>query len=158
MNPERIIQQLDMQPHPEGGYYKETYRAAEVINTADGRKRNVSTAIYYMLTGGDKSHLHRLKSDEAWFFHQGETLEIVIIEDGILRSVLLGNAIENGEVPQVTIPAGAWFGARLKAGKGYALVSCTVAPGFVFEDFEMGRKEDFASMNIDWKEIKELVL
>ncbi len=139
MTAEKIIQHLSMLPHPEGGYYKETYRCAERMTTTDGRERNVCTAIYYLLQDEEKSRFHRIKSDEIWLFHQGQTLEIVMLEDGVQRSVFLGNDVENGEVPQAVVPAGAWFGAGLKEGKGYALVSCTVAPGFDFEDFELAK-------------------
>lgn len=143
MNPEEIIANLNLQPHPEGGYYRETYRAEEEIALADGKKRNTSTGIYYLLKDGDKSHLHRLSSDEIWLFHQGEPLEIVMIhEDGRYEIETLGNQLEQNEIPQVVIKANVWFGARLKSGKGYALVSCIVAPGFDFEDFEMGKKEE----------------
>ncbi len=137
MTAEKIIQHLGLLPHPEGGYYRETYRSTERMTTADGRQRSVCTAIYYLLRDDEKSQLHRIKSDGIWHFHRGQALEIVLLEDGIQRSILLGCDVERGEVPQAVVPAGAWFGAGLKEGKGYALVSCTVAPGFDFEDFEM---------------------
>lgn len=142
MNVRMLIQKFGLQPHPEGGFYKETYRTKEMIKTKDGRTRNIGTAIYYLLEDDNKSHFHRLKSDELWFFHQGNTLEIVLIEDEKLSTINLGNEVEKEEVAQTIIPANTWFAAKVKSGKGYALVSCTVSPGFDFIDFEMGKKED----------------
>lgn len=129
-----------MQPHPEGGYYKETYRSADLVNNAEGNQRNISTAIYFLLENQQKSHLHKIKSDELWFHHQGETLEIISIQNGELVRTYLGSDLDAGEVLQATIPANTWFGLKVKNGNGFALVSCTVAPGFDFSDFEMSHK------------------
>jgi uncharacterized protein len=146
MNAEKIIQELQMQKHPEGGYYKETYRCNDTINISD-KKRNISTAIYFLLENDDKSHFHRIKSDELWFFHQGNALEILIIENNNLRTITLGNDLVNGETPQTMVPANCWFASRLKNKTGYGLVSCTVAPGFDFEDFEMAQKTKLISQH-----------
>ena len=134
---EQIIKSLKLLPHPEGGYYREMYRAEQKINLDDGKIRNVCTAIYYLLENEDKSRFHRIASDELWFFHQGNPLEILSIQNGQLIKTVLGNNFENGEVPQTVIPAYTWFASRIKNSKGYALVSCTVAPGFDFADFEL---------------------
>ncbi|SKB29595.1 cupin domain-containing protein [Daejeonella lutea] len=142
MTANEIIRNLNLLPHPEGGYYKETYRSAETHRKPGGDERNISTAIYFLLENGDKSHFHRIKSDEMWFFHQGEPLEIVSIQNGGLVSVTLGNDLARGEVPQAMVPANTWFGSRVKSGKGYALVSCTVSPGFDFNDFQMADREE----------------
>jgi len=136
-----LIKKLKLEPHPEGGYYKETYRCEQEIPVRS-KQRNVSTAIYFLLENDNKSHFHKIKSDELWFYHQGETLEILLIENGELRSIFLGNNVTAGEVPQAMVPANTWFASRMKYAKGYALVSCTVAPGFDFEDFEMGKKSE----------------
>ncbi len=135
-----IIRHLNLLPHPEGGYYRETYRSAGQLPTADGQTRSVSTAIYYLLENDDKSHFHRIKSDELWFFHQGQALEIVVLDGSEARIITLGSDFANGEVPQAVVPAHAWFGARLRHAAGFALVSCTVAPGFDFHDFELARR------------------
>ncbi|MDF2455353.1 MAG: hypothetical protein K0R51_1346 [Cytophagaceae bacterium] len=137
------INKLTLLPHPEGGYYKETYRSAEdsAFMGFDG-KRNISTAIFFLLQGKDKSHFHRIQSDELWFFHEGEALEIFILRDKKVEVIALGKNADQGEQLQAVIPAGLWFGARLKSPDGYALVSCTVAPGFDFRDFELGKKEE----------------
>ncbi len=145
MTAKRLIQTLQLQPHPEGGFYRETYRTEEKITTVDGKVRNIGTAIYFLLEDEDKSHFHRILSDELWFFHQGEPMEIMMIQDGKLHTSLLGNNIEQGEVPQLIIPANIWFAARVKDSKGYALVSCTVSPGFDFADFELANKKDLIS-------------
>jgi predicted cupin superfamily sugar epimerase len=143
MNANYWIEQLHLLPHPEGGYYKETYRCQEEIeaNGFEG-KRNTSTAIYFLLEGKNKSHFHRILSDEIWFFHEGDTLEILVLRNDSVECLLLGKDIAQGEAWQVVIPAGVWFAARLKDQQGYALVSCTVAPGFDFRDFELGRKKE----------------
>ena len=145
MNYKNIIEELQLQPHPEGGFYAETYRSSAFALNQNGEKRNLSTAIYFLLHDTNKSNFHRIQSDELWFFHQGEPIEIVTIQDGKARSIILGNAIEKGELPQATIPANTWFGSKLKDGKGYALVSCTVAPGFDFLDFELAEREKLAN-------------
>jgi len=133
------INKLQMTAHPEGGFYKETYRSADEIETAMGT-RIISTAIYFLLQDLQKSHFHKIKSDEQWFHHLGETLEISYILNNKLHQIHLGNNPENGEVLQATIPANTWFASRLKNGSGFGLVSCTVAPGFDFRDFEMAKK------------------
>ncbi len=91
MNAKYLIEKLQLQPHPEGGYYRETFRSEQIVTTGEGNFRNVSTAIYYLLENENKSHFHRIKSDESWFFHQGECLEIVSLYDGELKTIWLGN-------------------------------------------------------------------
>jgi predicted cupin superfamily sugar epimerase len=140
-----IIEQLQLQPHPEGGFYKETYRAGFSISSPDNKQRNISTAIYYLLQDADKSHFHRIKSDECWFFHEGQPLEILTIQDGQLVTITLGKNLHEGETLQAVIPAGIWFAARVKSGTGFGLVSCTVAPGFDFADFEMAERAHLSS-------------
>ena len=137
MNAKDIISKLELQPHPEGGFYKETYRSGQSITVDNGKIRNVSTAIFYLLENKDKSNFHRIESDELWFFHSGEPLEIVYILNDQQFTIVLGNNIDMGEVLQAMIPANTWFGSKIKTGIGYSLVSCTVAPGFDFADFEI---------------------
>ncbi|MDR0988450.1 MAG: cupin domain-containing protein [Prevotellaceae bacterium] len=156
MEPSKLISELQLQPHPEGGYYRETYRSDETLLTPDGRIRNFSTAIYYLMCGDNCSHLHRIRSDEVWHVYCGEAVELVIIEAGVLRIELLGHNTAAGERPQAVAPRGAWFGARLRSGKGEALVGCTVSPGFLFEDFELGRPDDFRHLAC-YEQIKELI-
>lgn len=138
-----LIGALGLIKHPEGGWFRETYRSAgQIPGTAlpeyfDG-PRSCCTAIYFLLEQGDCSALHRIKSDELWFFHGGASLTIhLLAADGSHAAIRLGAAIETGEVLQATVPAGTWFGAEVNGAGEYALVSCTVAPGFDFADFEM---------------------
>ncbi|MEO7988700.1 MAG: cupin domain-containing protein [Chryseolinea sp.] len=146
MNSNTLIQTLQLQPHPEGGFYKETYRSNQSVTNNEGQSRNVSTAIYYLLENEDKSHFHRIKSDELWYFHQGQALEIVSIQNNNLVTILLGNDLSKGEVPQAMIPANTWFASKVKNDVGFSLVSCSVAPGFDFADFEMAKRQDLIQL------------
>jgi predicted cupin superfamily sugar epimerase len=129
------IEHLNLVPHPEGGYYKETYRSVSEIETGSSAIR--TTSIYFLLQNEEKSHLHRIKSDEQWYYHDGNVLEILVLYKGVLTIQLLGKDLQNGEVLHFTVPAGAWFGSRVQHEKGFVLVSCVVAPGFDFKDFEL---------------------
>ena len=154
MNGREIVQKLGLLEHPEGGFYKETYRSSFSIETDKNTIRNISTAIYFLLENDNISLFHRIQSDELWFFHQGEPLEIVFIQDGVLNTIILGNRLENGEVPQATIPANTWFASSVKHLKGFSLVSCTVAPGFDFADFELANREDLIN---EFPNLKETI-
>jgi predicted cupin superfamily sugar epimerase len=154
MDSKEIVQILGLQAHPEGGFYKETYRSSCSMKTEQNSIRNVCTAIYFLLENDNISLFHRIQSDELWFFHQGEPLEIVFIKEGILNSIILGNSFENGEVPQATIPANTWFASSVKQRKGYSLVSCTVAPGFDFADFELASRENLSK---EFPHLKEVI-
>lgn len=140
---EILIEKLDLIPHPEGGYYRETYRSKEVIR---GDKKNgfplgrsYGTAIYYLLEGTDISRFHRIKSDETWHFYEGTSASIHIIHpDGQYETLYLGSDIEAGYQFQHVVPANSWFGVSVVKPSGYLLAGCTVAPGFDFNDFEIG--------------------
>ncbi|HQQ96844.1 MAG TPA: cupin domain-containing protein [Cyclobacteriaceae bacterium] len=140
MSASTIIEQLHLKPHPEGGYYRETFRATDTVRNAGGNLRAAGTAIYYLLEDHDVSHFHRLSADELWFFHEGAPLEILTLQGGGVHTICLGNNLSDGQAFQAVIPASTWFAARLKGGKGYSLVSCTVAPGFDFADFELATR------------------
>lgn len=132
------IEQLNLLPHPEGGYYKTVPQPAEQITTEDQRERPLYTSIYFLLSQESPSHFHRLKSDEIWYFHAGETLTIhLLYPDGHYEQVKLGTSIENKEVLQYTVPKGVIFGSSIEENGDYALVSCMVAPGFDYQDFEL---------------------
>jgi predicted cupin superfamily sugar epimerase len=152
MNGKEIVRKLGLLAHPEGGFYRETYRSAQKITTDGNEIRNISTAIYFLLENDNRSLFHRIQSDELWFFHQGEPLEIVFIKDRVLNTIILGNRFDDGEVLQATIPANTWFASGVKNSNGYSLVSCTVAPGFDFADFEMAKREDLIQEYPDLKE------
>jgi predicted cupin superfamily sugar epimerase len=142
------IDGLRLERHPEGGYYRETYRAAERVAKGAlpqrfGGDRAFSTAIYFLLAGNDFSALHRIKSDEVWHFYDGAPLTVHVIDlEGRYSAVKLGRSLEDGQVPQAVVRAGCLFGASVVDRRSYALVGCTVAPGFDFADFELPRRED----------------
>lgn len=130
--PDEIIRLLDLRPHPEGGFYRETFRDAP----AEGG-RGASTAIYYLLREGDVSAWHRVRdAAEVWHHYAGGPLELSLSPDGRRReTVRLGTDLAAGERPQAVVPAGVWQAARPLGG--WVLVGCTVAPGFDFAAFEM---------------------
>lgn len=140
------IRHLSLQPHPEGGYFAETYRSAEVLPQPAlparfSGDRALSTAIYFLLEGTQFSALHRIRADELWHFYTGESLHVVVLTPaGTPYTIRLGPDAAAGEVFQAVVPAGSWFGSYLPGGTGFALVGCTVAPGFDFADFELGTR------------------
>ena len=142
------IETLDLQRHPEGGYYRETYRStedvsAEALPDRFPGARSLSTAITFLLPGNEFSALHRIRSDEVWHHYAGSALTVHVIDpDGTYRQMKLGKDPQAGEGPQSTVPAGCWFGATVDDGGSCALVGCTVSPGFDFEDFELAVRSD----------------
>lgn len=141
------VRHLDLQPHPEGGFFRETYRSAETfVPKGFEGQRNYCTAIYFLITKGNFSALHRIKSDETWHFYGGDPLEVIEISpEGQLIRTNIGNNPLKGETPQYTVPAGHWFGSRVLGDGDYSLVGCTVAPGFDFADFEMAERDSLLS-------------
>ena len=141
---------LGLEPHPEGGYFRETYRAGETVQTPRGM-RAASTAILFLVTASARSRLHRIASDELWVFQGGRSLELVMLPPGGgLQRHVLGDAAAPDPLaasPQALVPAGSWQGARLAGGphlpapRAWALVSCIVSPGFEYEDFELGERD-----------------
>ena len=141
------IDRLGLMAHPEGGFYKETYRSSENIQVCGlpsrfDSPRSFSTAIYFLLRSQDKSIFHRIKSDELWHFHFGAPLNIYVLHQEKLSVLKLGSGIDNHESLQVAIPANRWFGAKVSTPNNYTLASCTVAPGFDFKDFRIGKREE----------------
>lgn len=147
MTAEQLIQQLQLQPHPEGGFYKEIYRSEGSIPATSlpanfGGDRHYATSIYYLLQQGDFSAFHRIKSDEIWHFYAGGRLRLHVIDaDGGYQLLQLGAAPEAGTQFQVVMPAGVWFAAEPAPETVFTLAGCTVSPGFDFRDFEMAKKE-----------------
>jgi predicted cupin superfamily sugar epimerase len=126
-----IIAALGLQRHPEGGWFRETFRAASL---ASGR--GASTAIYYLLQAGEISHWHRVDADELWHFYAGEPLELSLSADGAaIRRHVLGRDLAREQTPQIIVPAGVWQSARPLGA--FTLVGCTVAPAFEFSGFEL---------------------
>jgi len=135
-----LIEALHLLPHPERGFYAETYRAAVRVHASShGGERSASTAIYFLVTSDQPvTSLHRLKSDEVFHLYEGGPVDIVRLgADGTSDVARLGLDLTAGERPQVVVPAGTWFGTVLAAGSPLALMGCTVAPGFEFGDFEL---------------------
>lgn len=134
-----LIKELNLQPHPEGGWYAEMYRSEQTVN---GGIRNLVTSIYFLLTSENVSRFHRIKSDELWYFHQGSTVSVHTLDENGHTVHKLGNDFSNGEQPYLLVKANTIFGSSLDIPDSFALVSCAVAPGFDFKDFELFTKEE----------------
>lgn len=158
MTAEDLIRQLKLEPHPaEGGYFVETYRSLLPI-PAHGSMRAASTCIFYLLTPDTCSALHRLASDEIFHFYLGDPVEMLLLHpDGRGEEIVLGQDLTAGQRLQVVVPLGVWQGARLRDGGRYALMGCTVAPGFDYRDYEHGRPATLAAQYPAWhKQIERL--
>lgn len=142
------IDRLKLAPHPEGGYFRQTYAAETNFTRAClpagfTGSRPSSTAIYFLLQEGDFSAFHRIRSDELWHFYTGDSLEVLVIgEHGALEIIRLGADLDDGQTLQAAVRSGNWFAARLPEGGSFALVGCTVSPGFHFDDFELASRND----------------
>lgn len=140
---EQLVEHFQLLPHPEGGFFAETYRSKESINQSAlperfSGSRSFSTSIYFLLDQGNFSAFHRIKSDECWHFYAGQTLLIYILNaEAILTIVRLGSNIAAGEVYQYVVTAGCWFASEPAPQSLFSFVGCTVAPGFDFADFEL---------------------
>lgn len=167
MQASSFIDAFHMLPHPEGGYYAETYRAGETIAQGAlparfGGDRPFSTAIYFLLENQNRSALHRIQSDEVWHFYAGGPLLIYVIEPtaGTLSVIRLGNRPDRGEVFQAVVPAGSWFGAKPLGEPNapyFSLVGCTVAPGFDFADFVLADSDELLAQFPQHKAVIELL-
>ena len=148
------VSHLGLASHPEGGYFREVYRSAELVASAHlpdrfPGARNFATSIYYLLEAGDFSTFHRIKSDETWHFYAGGPLELHMVQGESHSIVIIGNRPDRGELLQYTVPHGVWFASRPLAGTSYSLLGCTVSPGFDFGDFEMGTPDQVLSERRD---------
>src|SRR4030095_7948224 len=155
-----LIRQYGLEPHPEGGWYKQTYKsneqiAADALPERFGANRAFSTAIYFLLEKGNFSAFHRIKSDECWHFYAGDLLLIYIIEqDGDLKVISLGNELEKGQSFQYVVAANCWFATRPAPGSEYCFVGCTVSPGFEFKDLELA---DAAELSVVYPQHKSII-
>jgi uncharacterized protein len=157
MTADDVKKLLGLRPHPrEGGWYVRTYEAAETVGAeayGDRRyagTRRTGTAIYYLLEPETFSEMHRLKSDEVFHFYAGEAVEMLqLTANGEGATVVIGNDLLSGQRPQVVVERGVWQGSRLVDGGRWALLGCTVSPGFEFEDYEAGSRERLCA---DWPE------
>lgn len=160
MNAKDLINKYEMLAHPEGGWYKETYRSEEQINTNALPERFTgnrcfSTAIYFLMEKGNFSAFHRIKGDECWHFYAGQTLLIYVIDNsGNLEIVKLGNNIEMGEQFQYVVPANCWFASRPADESDFSFVGCTVAPGFDFADFELAYED---TLSLQYPQHKSII-
>lgn len=162
MTADEVKKILNLAPHPrEGGFYLRTYESGEMLAPevfADGRygsARHTGTAIYYLLEPGTFSEMHRLLSDEIFHFYAGDAVEMLQLrQDGSGSMIRIGNRFDMGEHPQVVVPRGVWQGSRLAAGGSWALLGCTVSPGFDFADYEAGVREYLCA---GWPEFSNLI-
>lgn len=160
-NAELYIKTLNMQKHIEGGYFVETFRSHYTVSDKDlsgnfyGR-RQLMTSIYFLLEGKDVSKLHKVKGDEIWFFHDGSSVIIELIDkNGEIATRIMGKDVSRGELPQVIIPSDTWFTAKISEDNSYVLLGCTVAPGFEFDDFELA---DPSKIITDFPHLKQFIL
>jgi len=144
-----LIEKYKMQPHPEGGYYVESFRSDQEILVNNNQTRKASTAIYFLINKTSVSRMHRIKSDEIWHFYMGKSMSVIELDkaSGGFKRTILGSDIMNGEVVQYTVKAGTWFGSHPNLEgdtdeDAFSFVGCTVAPGFEFADFELGSKKE----------------
>lgn len=163
-NSNHIIEQLQLKPHPEGGYFKETYRSIDTVNTQNlsakeryqSGERAFGTAIYYMLCGENISHFHKVASDETWHFYAGTAIKLHIISpSGHYTQVLVGSQIEQGQHFQFTVSAQHWFSAELTDKTQFGLVGCTVYPGFDFADFTLASADELTKICPEQKKLIE---
>lgn len=155
----KLIEKLNLVPHPEGGYYKETYRSFGMIDESSlassySGKRNYSTCIYFLLTSEMFSAFHKIQQDEIWHFYSGSPIVIhMISDDGIYSKALIGNNFAEDQIPQFVVKGGCWFASEVVNNGNYGLVGCTVSPGFDFEDFELPSRNDLANRFPQLREI-----
>ena len=133
-----IINKLKLEPHPEGGFYSETYRSDITI---PGRDRQLMTSIYFLLSSENVSRFHRIKSDELWFYHAGSPLVVHTLANGTHKETIVGSNIIDNELPYFLVPKDTIFGSTVLNKNSYSLVSCVVSPGFDFKDFELFSEE-----------------
>jgi predicted cupin superfamily sugar epimerase len=158
MNPsgdriQQLVETLQLTPHPEGGFYSETFRSTQEVPHPNGEKRQLATSIYFLLRSQDVSHFHRIQSDELWFWHEGSPLSIHLLGEGGHEILRLGPVSRIGTRSQHLVPAKTIFGSTVDEQDTYTLVSCVVAPGFDFRDFELFTAEDLVLLFPDAEEI-----
>lgn len=146
---EYYINNLNMEKHIEGGYFKESFVSQDEVN----KDKKLWSSIYFLLETGEVSNFHRLKSDELWYYHDGEALTIYMITpEGELITKKLGKNIEKGEAPQVLVEKGCIFGSAMN-NDGYALVGCMVSPAFQYDEFELFKRDDLLELYHNYKDI-----
>ena len=149
---QQLIDALGLLPHPEGGFYKETYRSEL---TLEGQERNLLTSIYFLLTSENVSRFHRIKSDELWYFHAGSPLIVHTLSERGHEQHHLGLDLSKGQQPFLWIPKDTIFGSTVLEKESFSLVSCAVAPGFDFRDFELFERPKLLAAYPEYREIVE---
>lgn len=149
----RLVTQLGLTPHPEGGFYKEVYRSDRELSTSQGT-RNLSTSIYFLLTSDNCSKFHQIQSDELWFWHEGDPITIHTLGDSGYQTLSLGPSELHGHQPSQLVKAGLIFGSTVDNPGGFALVSCVVSPGFDFAEFKLFSKEELLQT---WQEEEKII-
>lgn len=158
---EIIIQKLELQKHPEGGFFKEIYRSSGTINkdclpNSFSSKRNYATSIYFLLTSDTFSAFHRIQQDEIWHFYKGSPIKLhMISEQGNYSNIEIGNDLNANQVLQFVVPAKYWFAAEVVGSNSHSLLGCTVSPGFDFDDFELPSRDYLTSKFPQHQEIIE---
>ncbi len=156
---EKLVKKFDLHPHPEGGWYKQTYKSSLTVTSNElpqqfNGERSFATSIYFLLEEGDYSSFHRIKSDECWHFYSGDPILVYVIsENGSLEIITLGSDFENGELFQYVVAANCWFASRPARGSEYCFVGCTVSPGFEFDDFELANVDALSSLYPNHREL-----
>lgn len=159
ITPNQLVQKYTMLPHPEGGFYKETYRCTQtipqqILSRKFSGERNISTAIYFLLEQGNFSAFHKIKSDECWHFYAGSAMNVYVIHiNGHLETIKLGNDITQAQTFQHVVPSGCWFASEPATGSAFSFVGCTVAPGFDFDDFELAKAAELIKVYPQHKNI-----
>jgi len=160
MNSQELIKHFNLTAHPEGGYFKETYRSEGGILSEELGKdfegnRNYCTSIYFLLTSDKFSAFHKISQDEIWHFYTGTTLKLHLISpEGDYSFILIGNDFTNGAIPQFTVPAHYYFGAEVLEKDSFSFVGCTVSPGFDFRDFVLPSYKELVK---EFPELKEKI-
>lgn len=147
---QHLISTLQLIPHPEGGFYREIYRSEDTVQEGE---RNLMTSIYFLLTSENISRFHRIKSDELWFHHAGSPLIVHILDAAGYHQHIVGNQLANGMEPQFLVPRNTVFGSTVLEKESYSLVSCVVAPGFDFADFELFTPDELLQIYPDHEDI-----
>ena len=149
---QEIVATLDLSPHPEGGFYKEFYRSEGLIDASSlsedySGSRNYATSIYFLLTSDSFSAFHKIHQDEIWHFYLGSPLTLhMISKTGDYSKQIIGNQIDQDQKLQFVVKGGDWFAAEVTQADSYALVGCTVSPGFDFDDFEMPARKQLIKL------------
>ncbi len=156
-----IVRKLEMTPHPEGGFYKETYRSTGVIpkvvlGEVFSGERYYSTAIYFLITSDNFSAFHKINQDEIWHYYKGSSLYVHVIDlKGKYSKYTVGANLDQDELPQLVVPAGCWFASSVKDINSYSLVGCTVSPGFDYDDFELANR---AALISEFPECDDIIM